>query len=108
MNRISSWRPARHLFRCLLMALALGGACGAQARGPWRASEHNTPGWRFMSPAERVEHQAAVRRFRDYDECHAYQLAHHRLMESRARQSGLPLPRNGRDLCAHLRPPARR
>ena len=45
----------------------------AHARGPWRASETNTRGWQFMTPEERIEHQAKVRGFGAYEECRAYQ-----------------------------------
>ena len=44
---------------------------GALARGPWRASETNTRGWQFMTPEERIEHQAKVRGFTSYEECRA-------------------------------------
>jgi hypothetical protein len=86
----------------LVFVLAASVGANAWARGPWRADEGNTPGWALMSPEERVEHQAMVRRFTRYDECHDYQLAHHRLMEERALKLGLPPPRGGRDFCAHL------
>ncbi|HEU4344278.1 MAG TPA: hypothetical protein VFU31_22190 [Candidatus Binatia bacterium] len=75
-----------------------------QALGPWRASETNTRGWQFMTPEERIEHQAKVRGFRTYEECRAYQMEHHQLMEARAKQRGMALPSGGRDFCAHLKP----
>ncbi len=85
--------------------LFLFGAIGvAQAAGPWRANQGNTRGWQLMSPEERIEHQARVRSFTNYEDCHAYQVAHHRLMQERAARLGLTLPRVGRDICAHLRP----
>lgn len=31
------------------------------AAGPWRAHEGNSPGWRLLTPAERVEHQRRLR-----------------------------------------------
>jgi hypothetical protein len=77
---------------------------GALARGPWRASETNTRGWQFMTPEERIEHQAKVRGFGTYEECRAYQVEHHRLMEARAKQRGMALPSGGQDFCAHLKP----
>jgi hypothetical protein len=76
----------------------------AHAQGPWRASETNTRGWQFMTPEERIEHQAKVRGFKTYDECRAYQVEHHRLMEERARQRRMVLPSGGQDFCAHLKP----
>ena len=57
-----------------------------------------------MSPAERLDHQAKVRGFARYEDCRAYQIGHHREMEERAHQLGLPLPGVGRDFCAHLQP----
>ncbi|HJW23675.1 MAG TPA: hypothetical protein VJ576_02155 [Rhodocyclaceae bacterium] len=86
----------------LLLAALLLCTGAAQARGPWRANEANTQGWRLMSPAERIEHQAKVRQFKAYEECHAYQLEHHRLMEARASAQGLTLGPGRRDICAHL------
>lgn len=90
--------------RWLLMTLLLAVACAAEARGPWRASEDNTRGWQFMTPAERLEHQARVRSFKTLDECRAYQQEHHRLMEQRAKEQGLAMPSGGRDICEHLKP----
>lgn len=92
---------------CIALAavlLAFGGT--AIARGPWRADEGNTTGWHLMSPEERIDHQAKIRGFKSYDDCHAYQLAHHQLMAARASEQGLRLPRHGRDFCEHLRSPA--
>ena len=86
-----------------LTLIALAGS--ALAEGPWRANEGNTRGWMLMSPSERIEHQARIRSFTRYDDCHAYQVAHHRLMRERAERQGLTLPEHGRDACAHLRPP---
>lgn len=79
----------------------------ALAAGPWRASERNTRGWSLMTPKERLEHQAAVRAFTDYDACHAYQLRHHEEMEARARAAGRPLRGGRHDICEHLRPVSR-
>lgn len=83
-------------FVCLLIG-------SAQARGPWRATETNTRGWQFMTPEERIEHQAKIRGFKTYEECRTYQVEHHRLMEERARQRGMALPSGGQDFCAHLK-----
>ena len=86
-----------------LIALSLAPASPALARGPWRASEQNTGGWYFMTPEERIEHQARIRSFRSYDECHAYQIKHHKLMAARAQAQGRSLHGEHRDICAHLR-----
>ncbi len=87
----------------LILLLSVSGP--AHAFGPWRANEGNTRGWQLMTPKERIEHQAKIRSFTRYDECHAYQVAHHRLMEERAEGMGLSPPRGGHDFCAHLLPP---
>ena len=57
-----------------------------------------------MTPEERIEHQARVRGFTDFEACQAYRTRHHDLMAERARQRGLTLPDGGRDFCDHLRP----
>lgn len=89
-----------------LAAVSLAFSGSASARGPWRASEGNTTGWHLMSPEERIEHQAKIRGFKNYEDCHAYQLEHHKLMAARASEQGLQLPVKSRDFCEHLRPQA--
>lgn len=96
----------RTMNRIVALALLLALATPTAGSGPWRASETNTRGWQLMTPEERIEHQARIRGFRSYAECRNYQLEHHRLMEERARQRGLELPRGRRDICEHLQPPA--
>jgi hypothetical protein len=88
----------------LIITLLLSLAAPAQASGPVRASEVNTRGWQLMTPAERIEHQSRIRGFQTYGECRRYQISHHQLMEERARQRGMALPRGGRDICEHLQP----
>ncbi len=94
--------------RWLLMALSgsllLVMVFAAEARGPWRASDENTRGWQFMSPEERVDHQARVRGFKTLDECRTYQQEHHRQMQQRAKEKGSVLSSGGRDICEHLKP----
>ncbi len=94
----------RKLYYGVMVAVAALQASVAAARGPWRAGEGNTPGWALMTPEEHIEHQAKVRGFTNYDDCRAYQVAHHHLMVERAKQRGLPPPGGRRDVCAHLRP----
>ena len=89
-----------------LAAVSLAFAGSASARGPWRASEGNTTGWYLMSPEERIEHQAKIRGFKNYEDCQAYQLEHHKLMVARANEKGRQLPVKGRDFCKHLQSPA--
>ncbi len=85
-----------------LALLSIAIANLAFARGPWRASEDNIRGWQLMSPQERIRHQARIRGFTRYEDCHAYQVEHHRLMAARARERGLQLGTVRRDACAHL------
>ena len=92
-----------HLFLFLTLIFA---SLPSLARGPWRASEGNTRGWHFMTPEERVEHQAKIRNFRTLDECESYRAEHHREMAERAARQGGQLGGGGRDICHHLRPVA--
>ncbi len=62
------------------------------AQGRWAADAGNTRGWQLMTPEERVEHQNKMRGFTTYDECKAYQEAHHQAMEARAKEKGVTLP----------------
>ena len=94
----------RRIDKVLIITLLLSVAAAAQARGPVRASEGNTRGWQLMTPEERIEHQSRIRGFRTYEECRNYQVAHHQLMEERARARGMALPQGGRDICEHLQP----
>ena len=88
----------------LLLLLSVGTAGVA---GPLRTSERNTSGWAYMTPKERLAHQATLRAFTDYGDCRAYQLQHHEAMEARAQASGQTLKpaSERRDLCEQLRPP---
>ena len=101
-RRDGYWLKRRAFF--LLVVSSTLHVSAALARGPWRADEGNTSGWALMTPEERIEHQATVRGFTNYEDCHAYQVAHHQLMEERAEQRGLPPPGGGHDFCARLRP----
>ena len=96
----------RQVLIAILTAMGLLLAAEAGARGPWRASAENTRGWQFMTPEERIEHQSRVRGFNTLEECRAYQLGHHKLMEDRARERGVAMPSGGRDICGHLKPAA--
>jgi hypothetical protein len=86
----------------LLIGLLMVGS--VSGRGPWRASEENVRGWQLMTAEERIEHQARIRSFTTLEACRSYQESHHRSMDERARQRGLPDPSGGRDICAHLKP----
>lgn len=85
------------LFAALLLAAA---PCAA---GPWRADAHNSYGWQFMTPDERVEHQRRIRSFTSYAECKAYQAEHHAQLEERARQAGVTLTPKTESVCETLR-----
>jgi hypothetical protein len=89
-----------------LIALAAGLAMApAHPAGPWRADAGNTRGWQFMTPEERLAHQAKIRAFDSYSACRTYQADHHRAMDERAKQQGRVLAPEQRDACAHLQPP---
>ena len=92
------------MYRVWIITLLLSLAAPALASGPVRASEVNTRGWQLMTPEERIEHQSRIRGFKTYEECRGYQNSHHQLMEERARQRGMALPRGRRDICEHLQP----
>jgi hypothetical protein len=62
------------------------------AQGRWAADDGDTWGWQLMTPQERVEHQNKMRSFTTYDQCKAYQEAHHQAMEARAKEKGVTLP----------------
>lgn len=94
---------ARGCSRLLLLSVLFAWPAWGYTRGPWRASEGNTQGWRLMSPEERIEHQARVRSFRTYEECQTYRVEHHRQMEARAKALGLDLVGGREDICDHLR-----
>ena len=66
------------------------GAGAGKGPGP-RFNDTTTPGWSMMSAQERTEHQAKMRAFTSYDECHAYMVEHHKLMEERAKGKGKAL-----------------
>jgi hypothetical protein len=70
---------------------------------PWRADEGNTRGWQLMSQQERIDHQARVRGFTDYDNCKIYRKQHHKLMEDRARERGLDLSDDHENFCKRLK-----
>lgn len=100
-DRRSAIARASHF--AIVVTLLLVSAGPSFGRGPWHANASNTPGWQLMTPQERLEHQARVRGFTNYDECRAYQLRHHQLMEERAMQHHLALAGEGRDFCARLK-----
>lgn len=98
----------RHLASAALLMCSAFPMIGDRAQAaPWRADEGNTRGWMLMSPQERIEHQARVRGFTDYDACQAYRAEHHALMVQRARERGLSLPGGHWDFCDRLKRGAR-
>ncbi|MBB1090228.1 hypothetical protein HUU61_02890 [Rhodopseudomonas palustris] len=84
-------------------ALALQAIPDRARASPWRADEDNTRGWQLMSQQERIDHQARVRSFTDYDTCKAYRKQHHELMEQRARERGLKLFDDREGFCWRLK-----
>lgn len=86
-----------------LLPLLLLLAAGTCAAGPWRADAHNSYGWQFMTPDERVEHQRRIRSFTRYEDCKAYQTAHHAQLAERARKAGVVLVPKTESVCERLR-----
>lgn len=72
------------------------------AAGPWHAHEGNSPGWRYLTPAERVEHQRRLRSFVALAECKAYLAQHHALIAERARRAGQDWTPRSPDTCDRL------
>ena len=68
-------------------------ASAAMAR-PWRwtGNQQNTAGWQLMTQAERIEHQAKLRSFTEYNACKEYVDEHHKKMEARAKEKGVAVP----------------
>lgn len=73
-----------------------GPGAGARQGGGFRFNQDNTRGWALMTDQERVAHRDKMLSFKTYDECKAYQVEHHALMEARAKEKGtkLLMPRN--------------
>lgn len=69
----------------------------------WGRSQ--TPGWSMMTEAERQEHAARMRGFKNHDECKAYVDQHREQMAARAKQRGQSVPAQPRrDPCGGLKP----
>lgn len=108
MNRkttATAWASKLRAAALIVTLVAVFSPGPAVARGPWRASEGNTSGWQYMTPEERIAHQARIRGFTNYADCLAYRQAHHRQMAERAQARGEVLKPGRRDVCAHLLPP---
>lgn len=76
------------------LALAQGpGAGPGPGKGPgFQFGPDNTRGWSLMTPQERTEHRSRMTGFKTYEECKAYQEAHHAQMEARAKEKGRAVP----------------
>ena len=48
-------------------------------------------GWQLMTPEERAEHLAKMRSFKTEEDREAYRREHHKRMQKRARERGVPL-----------------
>lgn len=95
--------PRTQVKRLALGAALLALAVTAAVAGPWRGHGDNSAGWRWMSPAERVEHQRRLRATRSLAECKAYLAEHHERLRQRARQAGQELgPQREDDACDRL------
>jgi hypothetical protein len=94
---------ARAAIAAMFAFVVLSFAAGTAAADPWRGGAHNVPGWRYMAPAERIEHQRRMREFTSYPACRAYQEEVHAQMAERARRQGATLERHEGSGCDQLR-----
>lgn len=90
----------------LLSALLAVASGSVAARGPWRADESNTSGWQFMSPQERLRHQAGIRQSGTYEECLRYESERRKAVRERARRRGQVIAESPQDGCAERHPEA--
>lgn len=91
-----------HRLTPLLLAAGLLGQAGLAWPARWRGHEGNSPGWRWLSPAERVEHQRRIRELATVADCKAYLDRHHRLLADRARKAGETFTARSPDTCDEL------
>lgn len=84
------------------VAAALALASALAPAGPWRASERNSPGWRWLSPAERLDHQRRLRALQTLVECRQYLDRHHQLLAARAKAAGESFEPRQPDTCDEL------
>lgn len=79
------------LFGVVLSAPAFaqpGPGMGQGKGGRFAIDNNNTVGWMLMNQEERNAHRQKMWSFKNYDECKAYQLEHHQMMEMRAKEKG--------------------
>lgn len=69
------------------MGGGMGGGMGPGG-GRFAIGNDNTVGWALMTQEEHAAHRQKMWSFKNYDECKAYQLEHHRAMEARAKEQG--------------------
>jgi len=108
-SSLSSFDQESDVGKVLRATIALAASLAittVHSAGPWRADAGNTRGWQFMTPEERLAHQATIRNFESYSACRAYRADHHRTMETRAQRQGRVLAPEPNDFCAHLTPPS--
>ena len=65
-------------------------------------SAKDTAGWEMMSPDERRMHQEKMQGFKDAGSCQAYMKEHHKMMEERAKEKGMAMPRESGHGCDHM------
>jgi hypothetical protein len=56
-------------------------------------------GWQLMTPEERAAHFAKMHNFKTEEEREAYRLEHRKLMQERAKESGVTLPEFSSEQC---------
>lgn len=69
------------------MGGGMGGGMGPGG-GRFAIDNSNTVGWALMTQEEHTAHRQKMWSFKNYDECKAYQLEHHQMMEMRAKEKG--------------------
>jgi hypothetical protein len=62
-------------------------------------SRSNTTGWALMTPEERSANQAKMRAVTTYAECKALLEENHKMMEARAKEKGVKLPKPRQSGC---------
>lgn len=62
-------------------------------------SRSNTTGWALMTAEERTANQAKMRAVTTYDECKTLLEENHKMMEARAKEKGVKLPKPRQNGC---------
>lgn len=80
----------------------MGGGMGPGG-GRFAIDNANTVGWALMTQEEHAVHRQKMWSFKNYDECKAYQLEHHRAMEARAQEQGKTIAPPRMNACERMK-----